>query len=311
MQEAPAELTEVEVLALVRAAWNGGATAAEHLAVGFGAHHWRVDVDGGPSLFATYDRFGKRHSLDSLTAAYAGAMHMAENGLEFVLAPLRTLAGGVLVPVAAGALSCSLWVDCRVVGDGAVVDADVAAANIADLARLHAADPPAGVLSWSPVAGPDVADRLADMVAIAWPTGPYGEPTRRSIAGRLTAIEEWSGRYLALAEVAADRRWVITHGETHTRNQVMTPDGIRFVDWESLKLAPRERDLSTLVQAGYGVRVHADRAMVELFDLEWRLAEIAEYADWFAAPHTGTADDRIAYEGLLEQLDRGPWWSPA
>ena len=93
--------------------------------------------------------------------------------------------------------------------------------------------------------------------------------------------------------------------------QLATPDGIRFVDWESLKLAPRERDLSTLVQAGYGTRVDADPAMVELFDLEWRLAEIAEYSNWFAALHTGTADDRTAYEGLHDDLHRGPWWPPA
>jgi spectinomycin phosphotransferase len=70
VQEAPTELAEIEVLAVVRTAWHGGATAVEHLAVGFGAHHWRVDVDGEPILFATYDRFGTRHSLDSLTAAY-------------------------------------------------------------------------------------------------------------------------------------------------------------------------------------------------------------------------------------------------
>ena len=65
------------------------------------------------------------------------------------------------------------------------------------------------------------------------------------------------------------------------------------------------------MQAGYGVQVDADPDMVELFDLEWRLAEIDEYANWFAAPHTGTADDRTAYEGLLDELRRGPWWPPA
>ena len=162
--------------------------------------------------------------------------------------------------------------------------------------------------NWAPLVEPDVVDRLSGLVASAWTTGPYGEPARQAIADRLTAIEGWAVRYLALAEAAADRPWVVTHGETHTRNQLRTPDGIRFVDWESLKLAPRERDLSTLVQAGYGVRVNADPAMVELFDLEWRLAEIAEYTHWFAAPHTGTADDRIAYEGLLDELHRGPWW---
>ena len=311
VQEAPPELTEVEVLAVVRAAWNGGATAAEHLPVGFGAHHWRVDVDGEPCLFATYDRFGKRHTLDSLTAAYAGAVQLADAGLEFVLAPVPTRDGQVLVPVAEGALSCTPWVDGREVGEGPVSDAETAAVNIADLARLHAVEPPADVPSWSPVVDTGVADRLAGRVATAWSTGPYGEPARQAIAGRLTAIEEWTGRYLELAEAAVDRHWVVTHGETHTRNQVRTAGGIRFVDWESLKLAPRERDLSTLVQAGYGVRVNADPDMVELYDLEWHLAEIAEYADWFAAPHLGTTDERIAYGGLLAELSRGAWWPPA
>ncbi len=46
--------------------------------------------------------------------------------------------------------------------------------------------------------------------------------------------------------------------------------------------------------------------MVELFDLEWRLDEIAQYAAWFAAPHSGTASDEVAYGGLLGELERAP-----
>ena len=75
-----------------------------------------------------------------------------------------------------------------------------------------------------------------------------------------------------------------------------------LVDWESLKLAPRELDLRTLVDAG--VETDADPEMLELFDLEWRLDEISEYAAWFAAPHAGTADDEIAFDGLLHELER-------
>ena len=45
--------------------------------------------------------------------------------------------------------------------------------------------------------------------------------------------------------------------------------------------------------------------MLELFDLEWRLDEINQYAAWFAAPHTGTADDDIAFGGLLDELRAG------
>ena len=173
-------------------------------------HHWRVDVDGEPCLFATYDRFGKRHSLDSLTAAYAGASGRP-NGLEFVLSPVPTRAGRRWCRWRRGR---SLHPLGRRSGGrrGALGDAETAAANIADLARLHAVDLPAGVLSWSPVVGPD-ADRLAGRVATAWTTGPYGEPARHAITGRLSAIEEWAGRYLALAEAAAGRRWVVTHGE--------------------------------------------------------------------------------------------------
>lgn len=42
--------------------------------------------------------------------------------------------------------------------------------------------------------------------------------------------------------------------------------------------------------------------MLELFTLDWRLSEVAEYARWFAAAHIGTEDDHTALEGLYEEL---------
>jgi spectinomycin phosphotransferase len=47
--------------------------------------------------------------------------------------------------------------------------------------------------------------------------------------------------------------------------------------------------------------------MLDLFDLEWRLDEISQYAAWFAAPHTGSASDRVAMGGLLHELTRAPF----
>ena len=278
----------------------------EHLAVGFGAHHWRAEQAGVPIWFVTYDRFGDRHTATSLAAAYAGAIELAERGLEFVLAPVRARSGDVVLPVADGALSCTPWVTGEVVGEGSLIDAATAGQNIADLRRLHTSAPPEQIPRWQPVIGPDLGVRLECLVAEPWQTGPYGEPARVAIAHSLTGVQAWTDRYLELAAVAVDRPWVPTHGETHTANQLRTAEGIGFVDWESLKLAPRERDLSTLVQAGYGDQVRADRAMVELFDLEWRLSEIDAYAAWFAAPHTGTTDDRVAYEGLQSELRSRP-----
>jgi spectinomycin phosphotransferase len=43
--------------------------------------------------------------------------------------------------------------------------------------------------------------------------------------------------------------------------------------------------------------------MVELYDLEWRLDEIAQYAAWFSRPHSGGRDDEIASDGLRHELD--------
>ena len=77
-----------------------------------------------------------------------------------------------------------------------------------------------------------------------------------------------------------------------------------FVDWETLAQAPRERDLRPLVDSGYGALVDADLSMIEMFDLEWRLDEISQYADWFQAPHVGTDSDRVALDGLVRELTR-------
>jgi spectinomycin phosphotransferase len=55
--------------------------------------------------------------------------------------------------------------------------------------------------------------------------------------------------------------------------------------------------------------VGADPEMLELFDLQWRLDEIHQYATWFAAPHPGSRDDEIAFGGLQEELSRPePGW---
>jgi spectinomycin phosphotransferase len=75
------------------------------------------------------------------------------------------------------------------------------------------------------------------------------------------------------------------------------------VDWESLKLAPPERDLQVLLDTGEAT-VDADRRMVELFDLDWRLDEIDQYSTWFATEHADSADDRIAFGDLLHELHR-------
>ena len=101
----------------------------------------------------------------------------------------------------------------------------------------------------------------------------------------------------------------IVTDETFARD-VTGAAGPVLVDWETLALAPRERDLTPLVQSGFADLVGPDETMIEMFDLEWRLDEIATYATWFAGPHDGTEDDRIAFAGLVSELRRPAWTTP-
>ena len=296
MREPPTGVTAAEVLAEVRRHWDPGLDRVEHLPLGFGAHHWAAYDGGSPRFFVTLDGLGPRHSAAELEAAYAGAAALRDAGLEFVLACIPTTGGAYTTPLAAGALSCTAW--CEGETDGPT---DVAWTATA-LARLHATAAPRGLPSWRPLVEADFADATAALTRRAWGPGPHAAAARDAVRRHRDAIEGWTARYHHLARAARDRTWVATHGEPGNHNQLVTAAGRLLVDWESLKLAPAERDLRTLVDDG--AETGADPAMLELFDLEWRLDEISQYAAWFAAPHTGTADDAIAFDGLLEELAR-------
>jgi spectinomycin phosphotransferase len=300
VREPPPHLTDEDVLATVNDHWQADADRIGHLPVGFGAHHWRVS-GAHTILFVTFDSLGDRHTAASLEAAYAGARALADAGLDFVLAPIETSEGRITVPFEDGAISVTPWRNGKS-GDGSMTPAR-ARQTRAMLDRLHSTPPPSGLPDWQPLVGPDLADDLAKRTATAWDSGPYSKDARTAIRARLQDIADWTADYHRIAATTSKDAWVPTHGEPHTRNQLATPDAVLLIDWESLKLAPRERDLRALDQAGHA-QAGADDAMLDLFDLEWRLDEIAQYATWFEAWHTGTASDAIAFGGLVAELGR-------
>lgn len=300
MREPPGHVDDRLLTCTLADHWDDSITRVEHLPVGFGAHHWAAyDDSGAPRIFATFDGLGSRRTAEHLEAAYAGSAALRAGGLEFVVAPLPSDLGSHTLPFADGALSCTPWLD-------GVAGGDLDLSWTADaLRRLHTSPPPAGLPPWQPLVGPDLADTTATLTRQAWGPGPFAEAARDAVRDHLGDLARWTSRYHALADVARRRAWVATHGEPHADNQLLTGHGRLLVDWESLLLAPAERDLRTLVDAGAAPSdVGADPQMLELFDLEWRLDEVSQYAAWFAAPHTGTEDDRIAFGGLLEELDR-------
>ncbi|MFZ2012443.1 MAG: hypothetical protein WAV00_01305 [Nocardioides sp.] len=300
MREPPPRVDDQRLTHTLAEHWDPTVTRVAHLPVGFGAHHWAAyDATGAPRLFVTLDWLEPKRPAARLEAAYAGAAALRDRGLEFVVAPVRTGLGTHTLPFSDGAVSCTQWLDGAAGGD-----LDLAWTTGA-LHRLHTTPPPHELPPWQPLVGPDLADTTAALTQKAWGPGPYAEAARDAVREHLGELARWTARYHALADMARGRPWVATHGEPHADNQLLTPQGRLLVDWESLKLAPAELDLRTLVDAGADpVDLGADPAMLELFDLEWRLDEVSQYAEWFAAPHTGTEDDRIAFDGLLEELAR-------
>jgi spectinomycin phosphotransferase len=303
VREAPQDLDEQALLTAIRRQWNPDVDAVEHLPVGFGAHHWAATTSGRATHFVTLDALGGGHSATSLEAAYAAAAAIADE-LDFVLAPAVSSAGVYTAPLHGGALSVTPWVEGTTPRH---LDLDSTAAA---LTRLHRTTPPVGLPQWHPLVPASLADDLTHLSGSPWDSGPYGERARTAVRSRLDAVAEWTAAYHALADVARRRPWVVTHGEPHELNMLVAgqpPDAHTwFVDWESVRLAPAERDWRTLLERGWAPDAGVDPAMVDLFDLEWRLDEISQYAAWFAAPHTGTASDRVAMGGLLHELTRVP-----
>ncbi len=291
MLEPPPDVTDADVLALVREHWEPRAGAAVHLPVGWGAHHWRVDVAGSPALFATLDPDLPRHTHDSLEAAYASA---AALGLGFVWPSLPTTGRTFTVAWGGRTLSLTRWLD--------GVRPTESTPDLPELLeQLHAAPLPITARAWSTEIDADLAGRVRDLLQQEWPD-PLGPAARELVVAHLSEIGGWTREHARLCDLADPSSYVVTHGEPGVHNQWLAHDRVWILDWESLLLAPPERDLATLVLEGRDV-AH-DPQMVRLFDLEWRLSEIWSFAQWLQGPHTGDADDRTALGGLTEELTR-------
>lgn len=297
VRDPPPEVDDGVVVDLLRRHWDDAIARVEHLPVGFGAHHWAAHGDADtPLSFVTLDRLEPKRTLLDLEAAYDGAAALAAQGLEFVVATTPTRDGSRTHAFAGGAVSCTPWLEGTSGGDLDVIW------TVGALSGLHSAEPPSGLPVWHPLVGPDLADVLSRLTTTTWGPGPYAAPARDAVRKHLTDLERWTARYHTLATLAGSRPWVPTHGEPDQGNQLLTASGRVLVDWESLKLAPAELDLRTLVDAG--VPTEGEPEMFELFDLEWRLDEVNQYAAWFAAPHSGNSDDEVAFGGLQHELTR-------
>jgi spectinomycin phosphotransferase len=179
------------------------------------------------------------------------------------------------------------------------------------LGRLHATAPPTGARRWA-FAVPGRSGLMSSLEELArpWTGGPYSERARALLAGARQSIQARFQRFddLVAAIEAAPDPWVVTHGEPHSANVIRTSDGaMRLIDWDTVALAPRERDLAHIVDGSAEVLSAYRRTAgpvtprpdaLELFELWWALAEICGYVRLFRHPHAESADNAESWRNL-------------
>src|SRR6185437_16006270 len=92
--------------AAVKENWGLAGVELDYRAVGFGSHHWEVGVAGGGRWFATLDELASRRLkrdepadlvFARLRLSLTAADKLRAAGLDFVIAPVPTLTGELLV----------------------------------------------------------------------------------------------------------------------------------------------------------------------------------------------------------------------
>lgn len=212
--------------------------------------------------------------------------------LVFVLAPLVSARGTATVPCGTTWVSCTPWVP-------GTTPSRFGSAAARHLRLLHATPPPAGLARWEPQGSPDLVDLLRDWTRSSWADGPHGESACAAVLAGLPAVGAGLTAYLPLSDRVDPADAVVTHGEPDVHNQWRTDGGrLLLLDWESMRLAPRERDL-----LNEGSRhIKHDPHLLKLFRLEWQLTEVHSYAEWLRGPHLDDADTRTALAGLRQEL---------
>jgi spectinomycin phosphotransferase len=301
--------------------WGFVVSTIDYDAVGFGSYHWRATDRAGRRAFVTVDDLDRKPWLgDTLDEAFAGlarsfdtAVALREAGLEFVVAPI-TAADGTSVRRIADRYSVALFpfVGGRAgeFGEYETENERVAVARL--LAELHRATP--AVESIARRIDLRLAGRAGLEAALGdldrpWSGGPYAERARLALAIRASEVVEVLGLFDRLARDVVDGRaaWVVTHGEPHAANVMRTDAGLALIDWDTVALAPRERDLWMLAgetpdaMTGYAEATghRPDAVAIDFFRLMWDLADLASFTEVLRSPHDDNDDTAKAYAGLL------------
>ncbi|MEV4894803.1 phosphotransferase [Nonomuraea sp. NPDC055795] len=298
MRNPPADIRAGDLLRALCEHWDLPFERLTHAPVGFGDHHWTADG----RWFVTAARPARSF------AALAAAMRTAASlDLGFVVRPLPARDGA---PIAAFPPHYALTVYPLVEGTagefGQEQTASDRTAMAALLAELHRATA-TGVPVFDPsLTGRAALEQALDELDRPWTGGPYAEPARRLLSGHGAArLREVLAGFDAQA-AAHGTGTVITHGEPHPGNVLRAGSTRLLIDWDTVALAPPERDLWLALSECRRAREaytaatghEVSQQAMDFFRLRWQLDDISIYVQDFRSPHEDDPDTRTAWEGL-------------
>ena len=164
-------------------------------------------------------------------------------------------------------------------------------------------------------------DALGPMMAEpreAWQGGPYARRVGELLQAHAAGLQRAGDRVRRPGRKSrpapgpdGDHAW-----RAARRNATTTPGGLALVDWDTVLLAPPERDLwdmagddgSLLGHYTRATGIQIDPEALALYRLWFDLAEISEYLTLFRAPHGDTADAAEAWENLRHFLRPAERW---
>lgn len=321
MRALPEEFETSALAGFLADGWGFDVEAADYAAVGAGSYHWVVCDFKGTRGFVTVDDLDRKPWLgdtresvfDGLSSAFDTAVALREGGLGFVVAPFPTSRGETVHRIGPRhTIALFPFVDGHA-GPYGHYDTAERAAVVTMLAELHQATPAVGSVARR--VGLDLPGRRHLEAGLrevnqTWLGGPLSEPARRAFASHASDVAE----LLALADrLSADvekrgGKWVVTHGEPHAANVMRSGESLLLVDWDTVALAPPERDLWMLVgDTADAAALYADatgqrldQVAVSFFRLTWDLKDLAEYLNVLRSPHRQTEDTVKAYDGLTK-----------
>lgn len=325
----PPGLADSLIVDALAAHWGFDVSSVEYAPVGFGSHHWRTR-GGSREWFVTVDDLDAKRrdrtdtistARDRLIAALEAARVLAAAGLEFVVAPTSARHGSVACDLTPGYLAAVypyVAGETFVYGSYETHAERVAVVDLlADLHRSPRESVPRAPVDDFSIANRDGLEAAMDDLGTPWTSGPFAESCRDLLRVHADAVAATLARYDARAADALSQpdRFVVTHGEPHRANTILSPRGLMLIDWDTTLVAPPERDLWALISEDSSVAtIYAERTgtaivddVVELYRLSWDLNEIAIYVSQFRRDHIESEDTTEAWTSLQQFLDPSRW----